>query len=174
MYETILFFLFPIDSGAALSQPFPAGPSGIKQGPPVTPVKIQGTPVKMNIKPDFYTPPKNIKHEFGTPPKKPKLEFGATPPKKVKSEFGATPPKKMKTEFGGMPKKLGGMPKIPGAMPGKKPGGMVRGGTPTKVVRNITPSSDKFQKFPDGRVLCLTCNKNFSRIDVAKMHYIKV
>ena len=43
-----------------------------------------------------------------------------------------------------------------GAMPGKKLGS----GTPTKVVRNVTPSSDKFQKFPDGRVLCLTCNKN--------------
>ena len=82
---------------------------------------------------------------------------GISPIKKVKKEkiFG-TPPKNPKPNFGGTP------PKKSTSL-----------ATPTKAVRNVTPSSDMFLKTPEGKVQCLTCQKWFSRIDVAKMHYIK-
>ena len=85
-----------------------------------------------------------------------------SPIKKVKKEIFGTPPKKPKipNNFGG----TGTPPKMP------KSSSLA---TPTKAVRNVTPSSDMFLKTPEGRVQCLTCQKWFSRIDVAKMHFIK-
>ena len=134
---------------------------------PVQKVKAElpGTPPKKMNPAGFGTQPNKIKSEFGTPPKKMNPGFG-TPQNKIKSEFG-TPPKKIKSEFSPKPNaNFGGTPS-----PNKFGTAKTKAnfGTP----RNITPAANLFQKLPDGKATCLTCNKTFSRIDVAKMHYIK-
>ena len=88
------------------------------------------------------------------------MNFGGSPAKKVRKEFGTPSPKKPKQNNFGM-------------TPPPKKATTSSFSTPTKAVRNVTPSSDMFLKTPEGKVQCLTCQKWFSRIDVAKMHFIK-